>query len=191
MTLRDTLFFFDFIDPVSYLVARELEALEASDRARVRWMACELRPPPTPMTSQDDPSLASMWEDARDAAAGLGIEFDPPSLVPWTRKAHELLRHAEEGARGEGMALRIFEAYLLQGRDIGRVDVLVELARAKGLDPTEAKAVLDVDRFESDVAADKTHADSLDVSVPPVMIRGDERREGFQDRHAIGTFLRT
>ena len=191
MTRPDALFFFDFIDPVSYLVARELEALEASDRSRVRWMACELRPPPTPLTSKDDPTLSFMWEGARDAAAGLGIDFNPPSLVPWTRKAHELFRHAEEKSSGGGMAMRIFEAYLLHGRDIGRVDVLVELAGAEGLDATEAKAVLDVDRFEADVATDRTHAEAFEVSVPPALIRGDDRREGFQDRHAIGTFLRT
>ena len=57
MTLPCARFFFDFIDPLSYLVGRELAEIETPHETEVTWVPFELRPPPTRLTSMDDPSL--------------------------------------------------------------------------------------------------------------------------------------
>lgn len=182
--------YFDLVDPLSYLLARELEALRAAADPRVLplWRPFELRPPPTPLTTVSDPSLAQRWSRA-EAAAG-GVSFAPGELVPWTRKAHELLLYAPD-ERADELRMRLFEAYLLDGRDIGRVDVLVEEARATGLDATETKAVLDVDRHRPDVLAARAEAEAEHVSTTPVLVRAGERLEGFHNRAGLGTFLGT
>lgn len=177
--------YYDFVDPLSWLIAEEVAAL-GDAVGPVTWSPFELRPPPTPLVTADDPSLAERWSRARAAAA-----FSPPLLVPWTRKAHELVIHA--GTHGEAGPVRtsLFRAYLFEGRDIGRVDVLVELAVAAGLDRTESKAVLDVDRYEADVAAQRAEALDLGVTEPAAISAGGELLEGFHNRAAIRTFLGT
>lgn len=184
-------FWFDFVDPLSWLLALELEPLAEADEIIVRWLPRELRPPPTPLTAIDDPELADRWARAR---AIRGVEtpaFAPPRLVPWTRKAHELVLHAEEHGRARQVRMRLFSAYLLEGRDIGRVDVLVEIARAEGLEPTHAKAVLDVDRHEAAVAACLDAAAAAGVDMPPTLVLDDRRAEGFHNGAAVRTFVGT
>jgi predicted DsbA family dithiol-disulfide isomerase len=190
MTLPCARFFFDFIDPLSYLVGREFAEIETPHETEVTWVPFELRPPPMRLTSMDDPSLTERWSRARSEATRLGISLAPPDLVPWTRKAHELALFAHESGVGDVVRIRIFETYLLEGGDIGRVDVLVELGRQAGLDVTETKAVLDVDRYEAAVVEARGGAEELGVSDTPTLVVEERRLRGFHNRTTLGTFLR-
>lgn len=191
MSSEKPTFFYDFVDPLSYLVVLELDALSEERGADlVVWHPFELRPPPTPLVAIDHPSLAGRWADARRWADDMK-RFDPPSLVPWTRKAHELVLYATEHDLQGPIRRSIFEAYLFEGQDIGRVDVLVAMAVESGLDRTEAKAVLDVDRHEADVAALRDAARTLGVESPPTLLAGGQRLEGFHNRDRINTLLGT
>ena len=89
-------FYFDFIDPLSYLVEHELGMLDE----RVTRVPFEIRPPPIPLTDVEDSALARRWEVGRSVALGLGLSLSPPRLVPWSRKAHELHLHAASRALG-------------------------------------------------------------------------------------------
>jgi predicted DsbA family dithiol-disulfide isomerase len=181
---------FDYVDPLSWLLAREIVAAGVDDTS-FQWVPRELRPPPIPLTTIDDPDLAPRWSDARKLGAESHIVFAPPALVPWTRKAHELTLHAHQYGSDADVREAIFEAYLFDGKDIGRVDVLVDVARSAGLDITEAKAVLDVDRYEIDVARAFTDAIDADIHTVPTITLDGKRLEGFHNGAAIRTFLGT
>ena len=189
---------FDFVDPASVLLLLEIQAAreEGSSWAResqIRWRPYEVRPPPTPLVGIDDDAVAPLWEAARSEAVDTGVELAPPTLVPWTRKAHELVAHAaaQDTSSTDALRLTIARAYALEGRDIGRVDVLVEIALEHGLDRTETKAVLDVDRYEADVAAAAAEAAKAHVTRTPTIIAGAKRLEGFHNRTALSTLLGT
>lgn len=183
-------FFFDFTDPLSWLVELELQALPDGLGAGVARTAFELRPPPAPLTVPGDPELAARWAAARRVADGLGIGLAEPALVPWSRKAHELHLYAATKDVAVEVRSGVFRAFFEDGRDIGRVDVLVEVGCAAGLDLTEAKAVLDVDRFAGEVAAGRSDAAARDVADTPELVRVGARLRGFHNRAVLGTFLR-
>jgi len=189
MTTPSLRFFFDFIDPLSYLTAGEFASLEGGTPPGIAWVALELRPPPTPLITISDPSLAERWALARVQAEGSGIDLRPPELVPWTRKAHELTLFAESKGMADVVRMRIFESYLLEGTDIGRIDVLVEIGRKAGLDATETQAVLDVDRFEDAVVLARADARAHGILDAPAIVAGERRLEGFHNRTTLGTFL--
>ena len=189
---------FDFVDPASVLLLLEIEAAVEegaawSRESEIRWHPFELRPPPTPLVGVDDAEIAPLWAAADLLASAAGVELAPPTLVPWTRKAHELVAHAD--AQDPSVASRVRTAiarsYALDGRDIGRVDVLVEIAIAHGLDRTETKAVLDVDRYDADVTAARGQAEEAGVTITPTLVTGTQRIEGFHNRTALGTLLGT
>lgn len=182
---------FDFVDPLSLLVAEVLRRVDDVDLDAVRWQPFEIRPPPMPLTTVDDPELEERWRTARTEAAALGIAFRPPLLVPWTRKAHELVLHARASRLDRQLRDRLFAAHLLEGADIGRVDVLVDIAHSVGLDRTEAKAVLDVDRYEAEIAELRAAALAGGVRAVPTVTRGEKRLEGFHNAAALRTFLDT
>ena len=143
------------------------------------------------MVSRDDPELHDLWSEAHAIAAELGLTFSPPPLVPWTRKAHELALYAEGSGVGPLLRRSIFEAYFIEGLDIGRIDVLVKLARSMGLDPTETKAVLDVDRFQADVIQRQAEARQRGITRAPVLEFGEGRLTGFHNAAVLRTFLST
>jgi len=189
---------FDFIDPASVLLLLEIEAAieEGSGWARdtdIRWHPLELRPPPTPLVGIDHAEIAPLWEEARARASAAGLDLAPPTLVPWSRKAHELVAHAEAQSASAAHLIRIAiaRAYALHGRDIGRVDVLVEIAIEHGLDRTETKAVLDVDRYDAEVASSRRVAEEAGIASTPTLVTGTQRLEGFHNRATLGTLLGT
>lgn len=183
-------FYFDFVDPLSYLVELELRAVEPSLPGRIERVGYELVAPPAPLTGLDDVRWSARWAEARPAAAAAGVLLEPPRLVPWTRKAHELHLHASEHGKADEARLAIFTAYFGRREDIGRVDRLVEIAVGLGLDRTIAKAVLDVDRHEEGVVAARADATVAGVvDVPAISVQGQLAR-GFHNRGDLGTLLR-
>ena len=72
------------------------------------------------------------------AKAGLEYRFD---LLQHTNtvKAHELLHFAKAEGRQREMAERLMSAYFTEGRHVGRIDDLVELATEAGLDADAAR----------------------------------------------------
>lgn len=183
--------YFDFVDPVSYLLELEVKATEAELGIRVTRFGVEINPPPYPLGAPDDELWAPRWTEATRIAGVLGRDLPRPPLVPWSRKAHELVEHANETAEDRVAELResIFRAYFDEGRDIGRVDVLVALAHAVGMDRTETKAVLDVDRFGDAVARRRDEAVGAGLRVIPTLETGDRRLQGFHNRASLSTFL--
>ncbi len=189
---------YDFVDPASVLLMLEIEAARRDGESWaldscIKWRALEMRPPPSPLMSLDDPEVSSLWESAIPLAQQIGVKLNPPHLVPWTRKAHELIAHAEEESRESSHSLRlaVAKAYAIKGRDIGRVDVLVKIATDHGCDRTECKAVLDVDRYEAVVQGSAQKAKAASVTRPPTIVKGLKRLEGFHNRTALGTLLGT
>jgi predicted DsbA family dithiol-disulfide isomerase len=184
------IFFFDYTDPVSYLLDRELAAVAASPAHRTpRRVPLELCVPPAPLLDPGGPAWRWRWDLATEVAEGEGIRLAEPVLVPWTRKAHELALHARAKGFGEPVHRAVFEAVFVHGRDVGRVDVLVGLAATLGLDPTETKVVLDVDRFSEEVAAGRATASRAGITEPPALLSAHGTLQGFHNRDALFTFL--
>jgi 2-hydroxychromene-2-carboxylate isomerase len=180
-------FFFDFVDPLSWLVELALIDLEAGGHRDVRRVGLELRPPPSPLTRGSDGLWADRWEALRTASPDVGLQ--PPPLVPWTRKAHELHAFASSRDVGAVVRRRTFEAYFERGRDIGRIDELVEIGTAAGLDRTETKAALDVDSHLEDVLEARRSAERLGILDLPALLVGQKLVQGFHNLGDLSTLL--
>ena len=180
--------YFDYVDPGSLLVRRRIATLGV-DCSLVGY---EMRPPPEPLVETADPAWVDYWEDTARELRATGIRPGTPGLVPWTRKAHELTLHATESSdeyAGMAMLDRLFFAYIEEGRDIGRIDVLVSLAIDVGLDEAEIRAVLDVDRWRGAVDRARGEAQAAGVRGVPTLLRAGGRLEGVHDSETIRAFL--
>ena len=189
MNLPTIRFFYDYVDPVSYLVEVELQAVEEASGLLVERVPFELRAPPDAMVDPDSASWIQRLEDAAGLASDLGRSLGSQVFVPWTRKAHELALHAGSRSLGPAAHQAIFEGVWVAGLDIGRIDVLVSLGVSLGLDSTETKAVLDVDRYSDDVVRGRGAAIAAGITQVPLLVAGEKRLEVFHNRHALSTFL--
>lgn len=160
--------FSDFACPFSYVTEAALRRMQAAGEAEAAHLAWELYPAPVPLPPAD----AGEWLDAlRPLADELGLPLRVPAPVR-TRKAHEAAAFA--AARGAGPAMReaLFAAHFAHGRDIGRIDVLVEIGTGVGLDASELKVVLDVDAFAARVAAEREAGRGAGVDGVPTLVVG-------------------
>lgn len=181
-------FYFDFIDPASRLASHLVDEAGASDA--IDWRGFELRPPPHLLI---DPASAR-WQDyhARitDLAHDLGISMETPQLLPWTRKAHELAEFARDRDCDHTVRRALFEAHFVDRIDIGRIDLLVEIAHRAGLDRTETRAVLDVDRYTDVVLGHREALRTHDVIKLPALVAGERRLEGLATSAEIARWKR-
>lgn len=167
-------FYFDYVDPLSLILSQRLQEEAAAGRIRVEPRPMEINPPPHPLLHPEADPWASRWMQATQEEKGAGVPLARPWIVPWSRKAHELAFCAREENCFREIHESLFRAYLIEGKDIGRVDILLELARGAGMDPMETKAVLDVDRHGKDV--EDARAEGIRAGVVEIpSIRSRER----------------
>jgi len=182
-------FFFDYVDPGSWLLERALDQFEGGTNVTVERIPFEVTPPPNPLVDPGTDHWRRFWEGARAASAEEGVALATPRIVPWTRKAHELALHARASGHFAAVHRALFTTFLIEGRDLGRVDVLLDVAARHGLDLTATKAVLDVDRHTAEVEAARTAAERLGVRGVPTLLADHGRLEGFRGRDATLAFL--
>lgn len=177
------------MDPGSFLMDRRLRELEGDPELVVERLPWEVVVPPSPLLDPADPAWTGYWDDMAGEGVEVGLELVRPTLVPWTRKAHELALLAREKGCFDRVHQALFRTFHLEGRDIGRVDVLVSLGRDAGLDLTETKAVLDIDRLAPDLEAVRMEGEALGVRGVPSLVLGDDIAEGVLSTSELKTFL--
>jgi predicted DsbA family dithiol-disulfide isomerase len=179
----------DVACPWCYITKRRLEqALERfphRDGVELIWHSYELAPdmPSRVSHSPADELIHDKGISVDEArrridgltalAATLGIEmnFDIVKLFN-TRKAHELLHFAKTLGKQGALKERLFRANFAEGKELGDVDVLTEVASEVGIDAIAAREVLDSGRFRSEVIADEERAKELGVQIPYMSIDG-------------------
>lgn len=111
----------------------------------------------------------------RDRAAEVGftIASRPDGRIYNTFDAHRLLHWA--GLKGRQMELKqaLFEAYFTHGRNPSDRDVLVEVAAGAGLDPVEARDILESGRFSDHVRNVESQWREAGVASVPTIIIND------------------
>jgi predicted DsbA family dithiol-disulfide isomerase len=123
------------------------------------------------------------------ADVGLDYHFDDVHQTN-TIKAHELLHFAKSKGRQIDMKERLLKAYFVDGRHVGRVDELADLAADIGLDRAEAQRALDAGTYTADVKADVAQAQAYGIQgVPFFVIDGKYGVSGAQDATAFTNML--
>ena len=162
--------FSDTVCPWCFIGKRRLERALAArpDLApRVTWRAFMLNPTMPPQGMDRREYLAAKFGNDAGArlvygqveAAGLeealAFEFGAIERTPSTVDSHRLIALAAElGADQDAVVERLFRAYFLEGRDIGDLETLVELAAGAGLDAATAR-----DRLASDAGVEAVRAE--------------------------------
>ena len=127
--------------------------------------------------------VESMLEQMTQLASSEGLSYDFDALQHTnTIKAHELLHYAKAQGRQLDMKERLLAAYFEEGRHVGRIDDLADLAAEIGLDRADVVEALKSEQFRADVQADKDQAIAYGISgVPFFVIDGKFGVSGAQD----------
>ena len=110
-------------------------------------------------------------------AAGLKIDFEGMQRTPNTLDAHRLIHWAGIEGRQIAAVSALFKAYFEDGRDIGDIDVLADVADGIEMDAAVVRKLLKSDADRDDIAQRDAHARQMGVSSVPTFVVGQ--------RHAV------
>ncbi len=132
-----------------------------------------------------------MLERVTDIAASVGLDYHMDDVHQTnTVKAHELLHFAKSKGLQLEMKERLLKAYFVEGKHVGRVADLADLAAEIGLDRTDATAALESGSFLPAVKADVALAQEYGIQgVPFFVIDGKYGISGAQDPEAFANAL--
>jgi predicted DsbA family dithiol-disulfide isomerase len=106
----------------------------------------------------------------RAEAAGLNIDFAGIKNTPSTVNAHRLIHWAGLEGRQTAAVSDLFRAYFVEGRDIGDLEVLIEIAQTIEMDPEMVRRLLNSDADMSDIQARDANARERGVTGVPTFI---------------------
>jgi predicted DsbA family dithiol-disulfide isomerase len=122
--------------------------------------------------------------------AGLEYRLDLQQYTN-TAKAHELVHLAKAQGKQLEMTERLMAAHFTEGRHIGHVDELVELAADVGLDAIDTREALEAGTYRSAVLADEEQAGAYGISgVPFFVIDGKYGVNGAQPAETFTNAVR-
>ena len=194
----------DVVCPYCYIGKRRFEAALAAfphrDHVVVTWRSFELDAgaPRSVEGSLVDrlaakygvphAQAAAMNANVVAMAAGEGLDFRLDDARPGnTRDAHRVLHHAAEHGLQDAMKERLLRAYFSEGRAIGDVGTLVELAVEVGLEREGVRAVLAGETHADAVRADQREGARLGIQGVPFFVL--DRAFGVSGAQPVEVFV--
>ncbi|MDR9414657.1 MAG: DsbA family oxidoreductase [Gracilimonas sp.] len=173
----------DIACPFCYIGKRHLEkALEQLPdiEAEINWKSFELDPNAPVDTEMDiydtlakkygrDRSWAKeMNANMVEMASKAGLDYNMDAVKPTNSfNAHQLLHLAKVYGKQDEMKEALLSAYFMQGKHVGKTDVLVEIAETVGLEKEKARKTIEENKYSKQVMADIEKAHQIGVQGVP------------------------
>jgi predicted DsbA family dithiol-disulfide isomerase len=119
-----------------------------------------------------DPDQMFARVEAAAKSTGIPLDFSNVRRTPNTIAAHTLLRHALAKGTQRALATALFEAYFLEGRDIGDPEALGAVAAAHGFEAGEAVRLARDDAERAKTAAEAREAAQSGIQGVPFFVFG-------------------
>lgn len=191
----------DIACPWCFIGKRKFEAGAASSGipVEVEYHSFELSPD-TPVDFEGDEfeflaahkgipvdTAKRMISRVTDIAESVGLHYDYDALQHTnTVKAHQLLHYAKLRGRQLEMKERLLKAYFEEGRHVGRVQDLADLAAELGFDRDDVIRSLEADEHLADVREDQAVAQDFGIQGVPFFVF--DRKYGVSGAQESATF---
>ncbi len=121
----------------------------------------------------------------KQTADQFGLPFGDRRMTYNSRLAQELGLWAQAEGRGHEFHSHAFKVYFVEGRNLARREVLLDMAEKVGLDRSQAGTVLDKRLFKSAVDRDWEEAGAREIMAVPTFYMGPDRLVGAQPYEAL------
>lgn len=132
-----------------------------------------------------------MVDNVTGIAKAAGLNYDYEALQHTnTVKAHQLLHYAKAHGKQAEAKERLLKAYFVEGKHVGRVADLADLAAEIGLDRDDVARALEADEYLAAVRADQALGQEYGIQgVPFFVIDGKYGVSGAQEAETFAGVL--
>jgi len=134
--------------------------------------------------------IESVKRRLKQVADELGLPLGDRKMTFNSRLAQELAKWAESKGKGDEFHDAVFRAYFVDGKNIGKMDVLADIAESVGFRGEEARVVLGSRTFRKEVDSDWLRAREMGVTAVPTFVINRQAVVGAQPYETLETFLR-
>jgi len=175
-----------------------IEELKKNYDIEVRWTAFPLHPntPEEGLTVEElfagrSIDIEKLLLRQKQVAEELGLPLERRKKTYNSRLAQELAKWAELKGRGDSFHQAVFQTYFVDGKNIGKVDVLAALAKSIGLPEEEARSVLELRTFKGAVDSDWSRSRALGIRGVPTVLVNRQAVVGFQPYKVFEQLMKT
>ena len=134
--------------------------------------------------------IEQMQHNITAMAKSVGLSFDFDHSYRFnTQNAHRILHKAKENGLDIKMMESVFSAYLEQGKNLAKPEVLIHLAIENGLTSEEVNDALTNDYYAYQVQQDLQEAKELNISSVPFFVFN--RKYAVSGAQPVDVFLQT
>jgi len=190
--------------PFCYIGKRKFEMalaqFEHKDKVEIEWHSFELDPNAETMLDKSPYDyLAERYGKSREwaigtheqvaqtaAEVGLTFNFDQ-SIMANSFDAHRLIQLAKANGVADHVEENLFKAHFTDGKNIADHGVLIEIAKASGLDALGTEVMLKSGDFTDEVRYDEKTAQNIGISGVPFFVIN--QKYGISGAQSPETFL--
>ncbi|HWP92177.1 MAG TPA: DsbA family protein [Thermodesulfobacteriota bacterium] len=185
--------FSDYICPFCFFALKMVEKLQAEYVIEVEWKNYEIHPDiPKNGASKSflgENYLKTVEENMRLLAELEKLEVKSNSFISNSHLALESSEFAKEKGVFGSFHKKVFEAYFMEGRNIGDKSVILDIAQGLRLDPDDLSSSLDEHRYHGRLLEVRMEKTRLGVIGTPTFIVGKRQLAGLPSYDVLRQFV--
>ncbi len=183
--------YYDYICPFCYLGTKRILGLSKEFNLTIDWKGIEIHPEFPPQGKKRTRTLKSksFAETIREMAKEDNIEIKLPGYATNSRLSLEASEFAKIKGKFLEFHIGVYEAYFLEGRNIGDIEIVLEIGEKAGLHRSDLVECLNKRTMFDNIEANKKEAEDNIILGVPTFIFGNFPVHGNQStqtmRHII------
>ena len=189
--------FTDFVCPWCYLFTARIDRLKRTFEVEIQPVYFPLHPdtpaeglPLKDLFAGRGLDLESMHMRMKGLMDAEGLTYNRRTHTYNSRLAQELAKWSESQPADGVLPDALYRAYFVDGRNLGDVEVLVDIVRSVGLSAEEARLVLSERTFKNAVDADWLKARQIGITGVPSSVIDGQKLVGAQPYDVLVQFIR-
>lgn len=169
------------------MITGRIERLQKDYEIGIRWIAFPLHPeiPEEGLTLEElfkyrSANIDQLMGRLKRAADEAGLPLSKRKKTYNSRLAQELAKWAESEGKGDELHNALFRAYFVDGKNIGKIHELFDLAESASLLGKPAQKVLETRAFRKAVDFDWSRSREMGVTAVPTSVINKQAVMGAQ-----------
>ena len=176
----------DNVCPFCFIGAKRLEKIQSEIPFEVEWRSFELHPEVPgsgmPFTEYFGDQAERFVDQVTDYGRDVGIDIRTRSLYN-SRASLKVNEYAKRQGKFEAFHQAIFKAFLVDDKNIGDMEILLDIAEKAGLNRSATKTFIESAEAEALVTSSRTEAINLGInSVPSFIINKNLIRGAYPQK---------